>query len=120
MPHPRPARDMRSRHRKNPFHFSKYIIPSQTMPTLATGGTSTTMEIEVSELDQMQAEYKAAVDEWVAAIRNEEALASVADHSVTDIDAWETAADAEEEARDKAKDAKQAYEDALREKFFHF
>lgn len=78
------------------------------------------MEIDISELDQMQADYKTAVDEWVAAIRAEEALASVADHSVTDIDAWEAAADAEEEAREKAKDAKQAYEDALREKFFHF
>jgi hypothetical protein len=78
------------------------------------------MAIEISELDQMQAEYKTAVDEWVVAIRNEETLASIADHSVADIDAWEEAADAEEEARDKAKDAKKAYEDALREKFFHF
>jgi hypothetical protein len=78
------------------------------------------MAIEVSELDQMQAEYKAAVNEWVVAIRNEEALTSVADHSVADIDAWEEAADAEEEAREKARDAKKAYEDALREKFFHF
>ncbi len=78
------------------------------------------MAIEISELDQLQAEYKTAVDEWVAAIRNEEALASVADHSVTDIDAWEATDEAEEEAREKAKSAKQAYEDALREKFFHF
>jgi len=78
------------------------------------------MAIEISELDQMQAEYKTAVDDWVAAIRNEEALASVADHSVADIDAWEDAADAEDEAREKAKAAKQVYEDALREKFFHF
>jgi hypothetical protein len=77
------------------------------------------MAVEVSELDQMQADYKAAVDEWVAAIRREEALASV-NHTVAEIDEWEHAADAEEEARDKAKDAKQAYEDALREKFFHF
>ena len=28
------------------------------------------------ELDQLQAAYRAAVDEWVAAIREEEALAS--------------------------------------------
>ena len=78
------------------------------------------MATEISELDQMQTEYKTAVDEWVAAIRNEEALASIADHSITDIDAWEAADEAEEEAREKAKDAKKAYEDALREKFFHF
>jgi hypothetical protein len=77
------------------------------------------MSIEISELDQMQSEYKAAVDEWVATIRHEEALASV-NHSVTEIDEWEIAADAEDEAREKAKAAKKAYEDALREKFFHF
>jgi hypothetical protein len=73
------------------------------------------MPAEMTELDQMQAAYKSAVDAWVAAIRREEALASVAD-----IDAWEEADEDEEEAREKAKEAKQAYEDALREKFFHF
>ena len=78
------------------------------------------MTIEISELDEMQANYKLAVDEWVAAIRHEEALASVSDHSVTDIDEWENAADAEDDARQKAKEAKKTYEDALREKFFHF
>lgn len=78
------------------------------------------MPVEITELDAMQAAYKAEVDAWVQAIREEEALASHADHSVTEIDAWEAAADAEEEAREKAKDAKKAYEDALREKFFHF
>lgn len=78
------------------------------------------MPVEISELDEMQAAYKAAVDAWVEAIRHEEALASQADHSVTEIDAWEAAAEAEEELRDRAKEAKKAYEDALREKFFHF
>ena len=78
------------------------------------------MPVELSRLDELQANYKAAVDEWVAIIRNEEALASVADHSVAEIDEWEIAADREDAARDKAKAAKQAYEDALREKFFHF
>jgi hypothetical protein len=78
------------------------------------------MAIEISELDELQANYKAAVEEWVTAIRHEEDLASVADHSVAEIDAWEAADEREEEAREKAKDAKEAYEDALREKFFHF
>jgi len=78
------------------------------------------MAVEISELDEMQANYKAAVEEWIAAIRHEEVLASVADHSVADVDAWEEADAAEDEAREKAKEAKQAYEDALREKFFHF
>jgi hypothetical protein len=78
------------------------------------------MAIEISELDELQANYKAAVEEWVTAIRHEEDLASAADHSVTDVDAWEAADEREEEAREKAKAAKEAYEDALREKFFHF
>lgn len=74
---------------------------------------------EVEELDAMQAAYKAAVEEWIAAIREEEALAS-ADHSVAEIDKWEAAHFREEEARNKAKAAKKGYEDALREEFFHF
>ena len=49
------------------------------------------MTIEKAELDQMQSDYKSAVDEWVAAIRHEEALAS-ANHSVAEIDKWEGAA----------------------------
>jgi hypothetical protein len=78
------------------------------------------MTTDTTELDELQATYKAAVDEWVAAIRQEEELASATEHSVTDIDAWEGADEHEEELREKAKEAKQAYEDALREKFFHF
>jgi hypothetical protein len=45
------------------------------------------MTIEKAELDQMQSDYKAAVDEWVTAIRHEEALAS-SNHSVAEIDQW--------------------------------
>jgi predicted RNase H-like HicB family nuclease len=77
------------------------------------------MPIEISELDQMQQNYKAAVDEWIAAIRREEALASV-NHTVAQVDQWENAADAEEQARENAKAAKKKYEDALREEFFNF
>ena len=40
------------------------------------------------ELDQLQAAYKAAVDNWVAAIREEEALAS-GNHNVAELDKWE-------------------------------
>jgi hypothetical protein len=77
------------------------------------------MSVEVSALDQMQAAYKEAVDQWIAAIREEEALASV-NHSEAEIDAWEAADFREEDAREKAKEAKKNYEDALREKFFNF
>ena len=77
------------------------------------------MSVEVSNLNQMQAAYKEAVDQWVAAIREEEALASV-NHSEAEVDAWEAAGFREEDAREKAKEAKKNYEDALREKFFNF
>jgi hypothetical protein len=77
------------------------------------------MPAEVSDLDKMQAAYKEAVDAWVSAIREEEALASV-NHSETEIDLWEAADFREEDAREKAKEAKKNYEDALREKFFKF
>ena len=74
---------------------------------------------EHPELDEMQAAYKSAVEEWIAAIRKEEALASV-NHDVAEVDAWEAAHFAEDELRSKVKDAKEKYEDALREKFFGF
>jgi hypothetical protein len=77
------------------------------------------MAIDISELDQMQSNYKTAVDEWVTAIRQEEALASV-NHTVAQVDQWELAGDREEEARNKAKAAKTAYESALRQEFYHF
>jgi hypothetical protein len=77
------------------------------------------METATTELDQLQRAYKSAVDDWIAAIREEEALAST-EHSVAEVDKWEDADFAEEEARDKVKTAKREYEDALREKFFNF
>jgi hypothetical protein len=46
-------------------------------------------------------------------------LASVT-HNVAEVDEWEAAGFREEEARRKAKAAKEAYEDALRDEFFHF
>jgi hypothetical protein len=71
------------------------------------------------DLDQMQAAYKAAVEEWIAAIKQEEALASVT-HTVAEVDKWEGANFREDELRNKVKAAKKRYEDALREKFFGF
>ena len=77
------------------------------------------MPISAAELDQKQAAYKAAVEEWIAAIRHEEALASV-NHDLAEVDKWELAGDAEDELRNAAKLAKKEYEDALREEFFNF
>jgi hypothetical protein len=77
------------------------------------------MQKENSELDQMQDAYKAAVEEWIAAIKREEALASV-NHSIAEVDKWEAAHFKEDEIRSKVKAAKKRYEDALRQKFFGF
>lgn len=70
-----------------------------------------------SALDLLQAAYKAAVEEWIAAIRQEEALASV-NHDIAEVDQWEAAAFREDDIRRKVKAAKRDYEDALRRKFF--
>lgn len=42
------------------------------------------MPDDTLELDQMQNAYRAAVEEWITAIKEEEALASV-NHSVSEI-----------------------------------
>jgi hypothetical protein len=77
------------------------------------------MQQDPLSLDEMQMEYKNAVMEWIAAIKEEEARASV-NHSVADVDKWEAAHFKEEEIRNKVKAAKKRYEDALRVKFFGF
>jgi hypothetical protein len=77
------------------------------------------MPDDTSELDRMQKAYQAAVEEWIAAIKQEEALASV-NHSVAEVDKWEAAHFKEDEVRSEVKAAKKKYEDALREKFFGF
>jgi hypothetical protein len=75
--------------------------------------------MEHAELITMQQAYKAAVEDWVAALRAEEALASV-DPTLAQVDIWEAAHFKEEEARDRAKQAKKDYEDAIRMKIFAF
>ena len=74
---------------------------------------------EHQELDQMQAAYKAAIEQWVAAIKEEEALASV-NHTVAEVDKWEGASFKEDDLRKKVKAAKKQYEDALRKQLFGF
>jgi hypothetical protein len=77
------------------------------------------MENETAELDQLQAAYKAAVEQWIVAIRREEELASV-NHTVAQLDQWEQAHFDEDDARNQVLAAKTEYEDALRRKFFDF
>ncbi len=74
---------------------------------------------QTAELDRLLAAYKAAVEQWIKAIRDEEALASV-NHSVAEVDAWEAAHFREDELRDAVKAAKKDYEDALRREFYDF
>ena len=71
------------------------------------------------ELDQLQAAYRAAVDEWVQAIREEEALAS-GNHSVAELDKWEAAYFCETKKQREVIYKKKLYEDALRREFFGF
>ncbi len=61
----------------------------------------------------MRLAYKTAVDEWVDAIRAEEALATP-DHSMVAMEHWDTAHFAEHDAHLKATEAREAYKDALR------
>ena len=77
------------------------------------------MQNDTLQLDEMQSAYKAAVEEWIAAIRQEEALASV-NHSIAEVDKWEGAHFAEDKIRGKVKVAKKQYEEALRKKFYSF
>jgi len=70
--------------------------------------------MDTSTFDQLRLAYKLATDDWVAAIRAEEALAT-ADHSELAWEHWDTAGLAEQDAQAKAKVARDAYKDALRE-----
>jgi hypothetical protein len=55
---------------------------------------------DTSELDEMRNTYKAAVEDWIAAIKHEEALATV-NHSVAEVDKWEEAHFEEDAIRGK-------------------
>ena len=66
-----------------------------------------------AELDQARLAYKRAVDEWVDAIRAEEALATL-DHSMIAMEEWDTAHFREQDAQAKVTEAREAYKDALR------
>jgi hypothetical protein len=66
-----------------------------------------------AELDQARLAYKKAVDEWVDAIRAEEALATP-DHSMIAMEKWDEAHFKEHDAHAKVTDAREAYKDGLR------
>jgi hypothetical protein len=70
--------------------------------------------MDTANLDELRLAYKQAVDQWVIAIRAEEALATP-DHSETAWERWDAAGFTEEDAENKAKVARDAYKDGLRE-----
>ena len=71
------------------------------------------------ELDQLQAGYKEAAENWVVAVRAEEALAS-GNHNVAELDKWEEAHFHEHRLHREVIYRKRLYEDALRREFFGF
>ena len=66
-----------------------------------------------SDYDRLRQAYKDAVDGRVAAIREEEALATP-DHSMIAMERWDAANFKEQDAQKKVIAAKEAYKDALR------
>jgi hypothetical protein len=66
-----------------------------------------------ANLDALRLAYKKATDEWVAAIRAEEALAT-SDHSMTAMEKWDDAHFREHDAHTKATEARDAYKNGLR------
>jgi hypothetical protein len=72
-----------------------------------------------SKLDELQQAYKQAVNQWVDAIRAEEALATP-DHSEVAMEHWDAAGFAEQDAQAKAKQARDEYKDALRKVNYGF
>jgi len=66
-----------------------------------------------TDLDRLRLAYKKAADEWVDAIRAEEALATP-DHSMIAMEKWDDAHFKEHDAHIKATEARDAYKDGLR------
>jgi hypothetical protein len=69
--------------------------------------------MDKADLDALQKTYKQATDEWVAAVRAEEALATP-DHSETAMEGWDRADLVVQDAQKQAKRARDAYKEALR------
>jgi hypothetical protein len=66
-----------------------------------------------ANLDELRLAYKKAVDEWVDAIRAEEALATP-DHSMVAMEHWDAAHFKEHDAHHRVAEARDAYKDGLR------
>ncbi len=71
------------------------------------------------DFDQLLSTYKQAIDAWVKAIRNEEALAKP-DHSMVEMERWDAAGLYVHDTELAAKKARDAYKNALRKKNYGF
>jgi hypothetical protein len=69
--------------------------------------------VSKEDLDQLRSAYNKAVDDWVEAIRAEEALATE-DHSMLAVEKWDDAHFREQDAQAKATEARDTYKDQLR------
>jgi hypothetical protein len=75
--------------------------------------------MENLDFDQLLRDYRQAIDLWVDAIHKEESLAT-SDHSMTQMEAWDTAGLELHDAEHTAKKARDAYKNALRFKNYGF
>ncbi len=73
----------------------------------------------MEDFDQLLSNYKQAVDAWVNAIHNEEYLAN-SDHSIVEMEKWDTAGLQVHDAELAAKKARDLYKNALRRKNYGF
>jgi hypothetical protein len=71
------------------------------------------------DFDHLLTEYRRAIDGWVNAIQAEEALAND-DHSMIEMEKWDTAGLAVHDAEAVAKKARDQYKNALRKKNYGF
>jgi len=71
------------------------------------------------DFDELLSDYRRAVDDWVTALRAEEALAND-DHSMVEMEKWDAAGFAAHDAEAVAKKARDRYKNALRKKNYGF
>jgi hypothetical protein len=75
--------------------------------------------MENLDFDQLLHDYRQAIDSWVASIRAEEALAND-DHSMVEMEKWDTAGLHVHDTEAAAKKAHDKYKNALRKKNYGF
>ena len=75
--------------------------------------------MEDANLDQLLSDYRQAIDNWVNALRAEEALAND-DHSMVEMEKWDAAGFTAHDAEAVAKKARDRYKNALRKKNYGF